>query len=340
MLDSKDVDAVIVATPDHWHALPSIHACQAGKDVYCEKPLTLTVHEGRVMVDAARKYGRVVQTGSQQRSTPANDFACRLVREGHLGRVHTIIGHNFPSPWECALPAQAVPDGIDWDAWCGPTVPLPFHGDIYTPRANPGWISFRPYSGGEMTGWGAHGLDQVQCALGMDASGPVAVWTEGDPFEPPLYKAPESRARGDAVCGQPSVSFRYANGEVLKLADGPPGGGAFIGERGKISIDRGRFTVDPPELADALAQQSSGGADPTRTHLQNWIDCIKTRERPVADVEIGHRSATVCHLGNIARWVGRPLRWDPAREVFLDDGEANALLQRERREPYELPNPL
>jgi len=340
LLDSKDVDAVIVATPDHWHALPSIHACQAGKDVYCEKPLTLTVREGRAMVDAARKYRRVVQTGSQQRSTPANDFACRLVREGHLGRVHTIMGHNYPSPWECALPGQAVPDAIDWDIWCGPTAPRPFHRDIYTPRANPGWVSFRSYSGGEMTAWGAHGLDQVQCALGMNASGPVEVWTDDDAFEPPVYKAAESRARGDAMCGQPSVLFRYGNGEVLRLADGPAGGAVFIGERGKISVDRGRFAVDPPELADALQQPSGGGGDPTVVHLQNWVDCIKSRNRPVADVEIGHRSATVCHLGNIARWVSRPLRWDPAREVFLDDTDANTLLQRERREPYELPDPV
>lgn len=335
LLDSKDVDAVVVATPDHWHALPSIHACQAGKDVYCEKPLTLTISEGRVMVDAARKYDRVVQTGSQQRSASANEFACRLIREGHLGRVHTIIGHNYPSPWECALPNQAVPDGIDWDSWCGPTEPRPFHSDIYTPRANPGWISFRPYSGGEMTGWGAHGLDLVQWALGMDESGPVEVWTEGNPFEPPVYKVPEPRGRGDAICSQPQVCFRYGNGELLRLADGPAGGALFIGDRGKISVDRGKFTIDPPELADAL-EQSGGGV----SHLQNWVDCIKSRERPVADVEIGHRTATVCHLGNIARWVGRRLHWNPIKEEFENDAEANALLQRESRKPYELPNPV
>ncbi len=335
LLDSKDVDAVVVATPDHWHALPSIHACQAGKDVYCEKPLTLTISEGRVMVDAARKYGRVVQTGSQQRSAPANEFACRLIREGHLGRVHTIIGHNYPSPWECALPNQAAPAGIDWDFWCGPTEPRPFHSDIYTPRANPGWISFRPYSGGEMTGWGAHGLDLVQWALGMDESGPVEVWTEGNPFESPVYQVPESRDRGNSTCSHPQVCFRYDNGELLRLADGPAGGALFIGDRGKISVDRGKYTIDPPELADAL-EQSGGGV----SHLQNWIDCIKSRERPVADVEIGHRTATVCHLGNIARWVGRRLRWDPAKEEFANDAAANALLQRESRKQYELPAPV
>jgi predicted dehydrogenase len=337
LLDAPDVDAVIIATPDHWHALPSIHACQAGKDVYCEKPLALTVREGRVMVDAARKYDRVVQTGSQQRSTPANDFACRFVREGHLGPIHTIIGQNYPSPWECALPGQAITEGIDWDAWCGSTEPRPYHNDIYTPRANPGWISFRPYSGGEMTGWGAHGLDQVQCALGMDESGPVEVWTEGNTFDPLIYRGAESRTRGNAICGQPSVFFRYRNGEILQLADGPGGGAVFIGERGKISIDRGKFTVDPPGLTEVLEPQAEIRGEPTKMHLQNWIDCIKMRERPVADVEIGQRSATVCHLGNIARWVGHPLKWDPVREEFADDADANALLQREHRSPYELP---
>ncbi len=337
LLDSNDVDAVVIATPDHWHALPSVHACQARKDVYCEKPLSLTVREGRVMVDAARKYGCVVQTGSQQRSMPANDVACRMVRQGHLGRVHTIIGHNYPSPWECGLPAEAVPRAMDWDTWCGPTPLRPFHHDIYTPRANPGWISFRPYSGGEMTGWGSHGLDQVQCAMDTDASGPVEVWTAGDAFEPPVYEKPESRARGDVRCGRPSVSFRYGSGAVLHLADGPAGGAIFIGENGKITVDRGRFAADPPELADTLHQQDRGDADPTRTHLQNWIDCIKTRQRPVADIEIGHRSATLCHLGNIARWVGRPLRWNPSHEAFAEDAQANALLERAHREPYGLP---
>lgn len=153
LLDSKDVDAVVVATPDHWHALPSIHACQAGKDVYCEKPLTLTIREGRQMVDAARMNNRVLQTGSQQRSMVANRVACQWVREGQLGRVIEVIGSNYPSPWHCDLPAQDVPEGLNWDAWCGQTTPRPFHQDIFISRSNPGWISFRDYSGGEMTGW-------------------------------------------------------------------------------------------------------------------------------------------------------------------------------------------
>jgi len=185
MLDSKEIDAVVVATPDHWHTLPSIHACQAGKDVYCEKPLTLTIREGRQLVDAARKYGRIVQTGSQQRTMAANRFACQLVRDGRLGKLLEVIGHNYPSPWQSNLSAQSSLTGIDWNTWCGQTELRSFNGDIFAPRANPGWVSFRDFSGGEMTGWGAHGLDQMQMALGMDETGPVEIWTEGGKFQTP-----------------------------------------------------------------------------------------------------------------------------------------------------------
>jgi hypothetical protein len=189
-----------------------------------------------------------------------------------------------------------------------------------------------------MTGWGAHGLDQVQWALGMDESGPIEVWTDGEPFRPPVYAASASRKNGDVACSQPSVFYRYACGAVLKLADGPPGGAIFVGDRGKITIDRGRFSAEPAELAKEPLADTDVRLYVSNHHLQNWIDCIKSREMPVADVEIGHRSATVCHLGNIARWVGRKLRWDPKQEVFIGDSEANRLLDRTRRKPYELPD--
>jgi len=335
LLDSKDVDAVVVATPDHWHALPSIHACQAGKDVYCEKPLTLTIREGRQMVDAARKYKRVVQTGSQQRSMVANRVACQWVRDGHLGKVIEVIGSNYPSPWHCDFPTQDVPDGLNWDSWCGQTKPRPFHNDIFISRSNPGWISFRDYSGGEMTGWGAHGLDQVQWALGMDESGPVEVWTEGVPFDPPTYAKPEPRARGEKPGTYPQVVYRYANGVQLRLADGPPGGAVFVCERGRITIDRGNFEIDSPDLERELRKSVDLKPEPGNEHLRNWVACIKSRETPVADVEIGHRSATVCHLGNIARETGRRLQWDPLSEQFVNDDVANTLVSREQRAPYQ-----
>jgi predicted dehydrogenase len=336
LLERRDVDALFTATPDHWRSLVCIHACQAGKDVYAEKPLTLTIREGRRMVEAARQYNRVFQTGSQQRSQRENIIGCELVRRGAVGRITRVVAQNYPSPWEAALPEQRVPDGLDWNLWCGPTPLVPFHQDLYTPRANPGWISFRPWSGGEVTGWGSHGFDQIQSALGMDETGPVELWTAGPKFDPPTYTAPESRDRGEKICGVPTVSFRYANGTVVDLADGPAGGGLFIGERGRIRIDRGIVRTEPDEeLAERAVREGRGrGGD----HIQNWYDCIKSRQRPRADVETGHRSATVCHLVNIARWTGRKLTWDPAKEVFVGDDDANTYLDRPRRQGFELPD--
>lgn len=337
LLERKDVDAIVTATPDHWRALVCIHACQAGKDIYAEKALSLTIREGRLMVDAARKYKRVFQVGSQQRSQAVNRISCEYIRTGKLGKIKEVVGCNYPSPWECALPEQPVPEGLDWDMWCGPAPLVPFNKDLYAPRANPGWLSFRPYSGGEMTGWGAHGLDQIQCALGMDDSGPVEVWTEGPKFDPPTYTQPESRARGDKTCKVPMIFYRYANGVVVKLDNGSGGGGIFFGEKGKMDLTRGRVATNPPEIAEEITRQAKGG---DQNHVRNWIECIKSREKPVADVEIGHRSTTVCHLGNIARWTGRHLRWDPAKEVFPGDAEANEYLDRPRRKPYELPETI
>ncbi|NQU26275.1 MAG: Gfo/Idh/MocA family oxidoreductase [Candidatus Nealsonbacteria bacterium] len=340
LLERKDVDAITTATPDHWRSLVCIHACQAGKDVYAEKPMTLTVREGRLMVQAARKYGRVFQTGSQQRSQAANRYGCELVRNGRLGKIHTVIGSNYPSPWECALPAQPVPAGLDWDLWCGPNELVPYHIDLCSPRTKPGWISFRPYSGGEMTGWGAHGLDQVQWALGMDASGPVEIWTEGPKFDPPTYTEPEGRGRGEKACRSPMVFFRYAGGVTLKLDNGNPGGAIFIGDKGKIEIFRGRVTSNPAGLVEEPIRDDEIHLTKSDDHMLNWLQCIKTRKKPIADVETGHRSATVCHLGNIARLVGRKLRWDPKKETFIGDAAANQYLDRPRRKPYEFPETI
>jgi predicted dehydrogenase len=337
LLERKDVDAIVTATPDHWRALVSIHSCQAGKDVYAEKPMTLTIREGRLMVQAVRKYGRVFQTGSQQRSQKENRFGCELIRNGRVGKIEMVIGHNYPSPWECDLPAQPVPEGLDWDMWCGPNELVPYNKDLCTPRANPGWISFRPYSGGEMTGWGAHGLDQIQWALGMDETGPVEIWTEGPKFDPPTYTQPESRERGEKMCSSPMVFFRYANGITVKLDNGNPGGAIFVGEKGKIEIFRGRVTSNPPDLVEEPIRDDEIHLYESANHTENWLECIKSREKPVADVEIGHRSTTLCHLGNIARWVGRKMTWDPEKEIFPGDDEANTCLDRPRRKGYELP---
>jgi predicted dehydrogenase len=338
LLELKDVDAIVTATPDHWRSLVCIHACQAGKDIYAEKPMTLTIREGRLMVQAVRKYKRVFQTGSQQRSMWPNRAGCEMVRKGVIGKVTRVIAANYPSPWECGFSAEPIPAGLDWDMWCGPTELVPFNKDLYGPRANPGWISFRPYSGGEMTGWGAHGLDQVQCALGMDESGPLEIWTEGPKFDPPKYTTPESRARGDKVCGEPKIFYRYAGDIVMELGKGPMGGAIFVGEKAKLTIDRGVCKSDPADLADNALENHPKGLN--ENHIRNWLQCIKSREKPIADVEIGHRSTTVCHLGNIARWTGRRLRWDPVKEMFVGDAEANTYLDRPRRKGYEFPQTI
>lgn len=335
LLELKEVDAVITATPEHWRGHICIESCQAGKDVYAEKPLSLTIRDGRLMVEAARRHGRVFQTGSQQRSMIRNRIGCEFIRQGKLGRVHRVVAHNYPSPWEHALPAQRIPEGLDWEMWCGPAPRVDYHEDLYLPRANPGWLSFRPYSGGEMTGWGAHGFDQVQWALGMDDGGPIEVWTEGEDFRPPTYTAPESRERGDRACSARRVFFRYPGDIIIELGDGPAGGAVFHGEKGVVRINRGVCESEPHELLEDTIRNRPKGVN--ESHLKNWLDCIRSRERPVADVEIGHRSATVCHLGNIARRVGRRLRWDPVSEQFPDDRDANSHLDRERRKGWELP---
>ena len=340
MLEADDVDAVVVATPDHWHILPAVNACQAQKDVYVEKPMTLTIREGRQLVNAARKFKRVVQTGSQQRSIPRNQLAAQLVLDGAIGKVHTVIAANFESPWECALPGQPIHEGLDWNTWCGQTEVVPYNIDIETPRANPGWISFRPWSGGEMTGWGAHGFDVIQWALGNSLTGPTEVWTEGEPFAPPTWTEPGNRAVGNKICSHPLVRMRYANGVLLKLEDGGQrGGGTFIGDKGKIIIDRNYLKSDPAEIVvEAERGKQFAPGDNIRDHLANWVQCIKSRQQPIADVEIGHRSATVCHLGNIARWAGRKLQWDPDKEQFVGDDAANKFLERPQRSGFEIPN--
>ncbi len=340
VLDAPDVDAVVIATPDHWHVLPALHACLAGKDIYLEKPLSLTIREGRLLVDAVRKCGRVLQTGSQRRSMAGHRRGCELVRNGVAGRIHTVIIANYPSPWESQFPPQPVPAQLDWDTWCGMTEPVGYHPDIYVQRSQPGWISLRPYSGGEMTGTGAHGFDQIQWALEMDHTGPVEISCEGGRLEPVVYTQPEPLARGDALMSRGHrVSMRYAHGVEVRLEEnGPAAGGEFIGDRGKIRIGNNEVTSNPPELALTPPQDLPLRLPEVNDHMLDWFQAIKNRSRPIADVEVGHRSATICHLGNIVRWVGRPLRWDPDAETFPGDEEANQLLDRPRRAGYELPS--
>ncbi len=323
LLEAKDIDAVVVVTTDHGRVLPCIHACQAGKDIYAEKPLTVYIREGRVLVNAVRKHGRVFQVGSQQRSMEMNRFACEFVRTGRLGKIREVHGICYSGPGRYqGLPEQPIPPGLDWDRWISQTEMRPYNSGLHY-----GWMGWRDYSGGEMTNWGAHGLDQIQWALGMDGTGPVEIW--------PVTPGPNGK-----------VHYRYANGVLVKLdlEKGPHGGGIFVGEKGKIEINRNKFTTNPKDLiehpppeSEAAKWRDEVALWQARYHMENWIDCIQTRQRPVADVEIGHRSISVCHLANIAREAGRKLEWDPAKELFVGDDEANTYVTRPRRKGYELP---
>ncbi len=357
ILERSDIDAVIVASPDHWHAQHSIEAAMAGKDIYCEKALTLTVEEGRAMVNAVRKHKRILQTGSQQRSWPGNparggkknDFpfyrGMMLIRNGYLGKINKVVGVNFAGAWENALPAQPVPAGVDWDKWMGPVEPHPFNANIKESRSKPGWLSIKDFCGGEICGWGAHDLDQVQWALGMDESGPEEVWVEGTPYKPWIAKSDSSVGRFFGA-KETIMHYTYPGGIHLELSENadPNGGALFIGDKGRIKFDRnGIIEISDESWLDIPFEKMKVQVPKITNHSQNFIDCIKSREKPIADVEIGHRSATVGHLGNIARWVsertqevGVKMKWDSKAEKFTNSEWGNHYLSRPRRAGYSL----
>jgi predicted dehydrogenase len=323
LLEKEKLDAVFVETTTHARVLICIHALEAGLDVYAEKPQSLTVTEGRTLVKAVKKYNRVLQTGSQQRSMPINVHASKLVREGAIGKIHTVITCNFlpPRVWRPHDTPDELPKELDWDQWCNQTELRPYYQELYN-----SWGDFSFYDGGGqswgVTGWGTHSLDQVQCALGTDNTGPVEIWPE----------APGPQCK---------VTMRYESGVLLKL-EGPKRGmedlGAiFVGDKGKIEILRGDYTADPKELRQNAPPVTPQGPKESIPHIENFFSCIRSRKPTNAGPETGHRATTLCHLVNICRAVQRKLRWDPKREQFVGDEEANGLLTRPRRKGYELP---
>ena len=348
VIDRKDVDAIVTATPEQWRSLICVNAALAGKHLFVEKPVTLTVEDGVLIRKAAKETGIVFQSGSQQRSDLPNYLACKAIREGKLGKITEIIAANYESPWIDNMPGEPVPEGLDWDLWCGPAKLVPFNSQILIARGDPGWISFRAYSGGEMTGWGTHGLDQIQCALGMDETGPVEIFVDGPTLVPPVYDKPESRQRGEALCSVPYLSYKYANGitvrlgvfeerdgQIVKTAESNRGGGIFVGEKGKVEIFRNRVTSNPSELAEEWLNEGADVRLPS--HMTDWINCIYDGKKPICDMEAGIRCASLCHILNIARYVGRNLKWDPVKEEFVGDAEANTWLKREHRKGFEQP---
>ncbi len=324
LLNDKSIDAVVVTTPDHWHAIAMIEACMAGKDVYCEKPLSLFVTEGRAMVEAARKYNRVVQTGTQQRSDKRFRQAVEIVRSGLLGKIDRIRvgipGVNFTGP---AVANSSAPANLDYDRWLGPAPKKPYN----EKHVHYLFRFFWDYSGGQMTNFGAHHLDIVQWALNKDSSGPLEISGKGQYHKENWYEVPEKF----------EVTYTYEdNVKVIAGQDQPPGGVFFEGTNGNLYVTRSSITCDKnPDILKAEIPEANR-VTVSDNHFQNWVECIKSREKPIADVAIGHRSATVCHLGNIAVRTGRVLQWDAMRESIQGDDESQAMLSRPYREPWKL----
>lgn len=333
MLEKEKLDAVFVPTTTHARVLACITAMEAGCDVYAEKPFALTIAEGRSLVKAVKKYKKVLQVGTQQRTIPINAWASKLVREGGIGKLKEVQAPNFigPDRWK-PLPAEEMPAGLDWDLWCNQTELRPYHRELHY-----GWAKWWDYDGGGkswgVTGWGTHAFDQAQCGMGADDTGPIEIWPEG---------ADEA--------GNVKITMKYANGILLKLHNplrqkdeaGKPVyhdlGAIFVGEKATLEIRRGSVVCDHPELIkDAPPGYPAATNGEVVWHIKDFFDCCRSRKQPAAHVEAAQRATTLCYLVNICRDMNRKLRWDPNAEKFIGDDEANKELSRPRRKGYELP---
>lgn len=322
LLARKDIDAVVIATPDHWHATVAVHAAKAGKDIYCEKPLSLTVKEGRAMVKATRKNNRVFQTGSMQRSSKEFTQAVQLVRSGAIGEVKKIYVSVGGPPKDWDLQAEQTPQGLDWELWMGPNVVDRPYNNLLAPNMESNfwakWRDYNEFGGGYMTDWGAHMFDIGQWGLGMDHSGPVAVIPPGAGKETGLI-------------------YRYENG--VEMIHQPVQGKNFchfIGTNGEVQVGRGELRTTPETLKDKVFNREDYKIQVCENHYQDFLEAMRTRKAPICDVETGHRTATVCNIGNIAYKLQRPLYWDPEKERFKKDAEANKLLKRKMKKEWKV----
>ena len=331
LLAREDIDAVCIATPDHWHAIMAVDAAAAGKDIYCEKPLCQSIREARMMVDAVRNNQRIFQTGSMQRSSNEFRTACELVRNGIIGPVHRVdVSVGGPAK-PCDLPGEAMEPGLDWDRWLGPAPKRPYNSAL-SPRGvhghYPAWRNYREYGGGGVTDWGAHHFDIAQWGLGMDNEGPVRIEPSANP----------QSGKG--------VRMVYRNGIEMHHTDAD--GVVFHGSEGKVQVNRGKFQfwlgdkkiaenrnqcgeVEAKYLADAKVRLYRSS-----DHKKDFLDCMRTRTRPIADVEIGARTVTVCHLVNLSYYHNQPMSWNPFSESFEDGNGASAWLDVPHRHPYSL----
>jgi predicted dehydrogenase len=342
LLDRKDIDAVIIGTPDHWHALQTIMACQADKDVFVEKPLSISVGEGRAMVDAARKYNRVVQMGTQQRSATHYKDVVEFVQSGKLGKIRLVRAWAYQD-WMGNIPRipdSEPPSSVDYDLWLGPAPKRPFNKNRF--HFNFRW--YWDYSGGLMTDWGAHMIDIANWAMGVKAPG--SAMSGGGKFGFP-DDAEETPDTQQVLWTFPEFSMIWEH--ATAVGRGPEArdhGVAFHGNNGVLVVDRGGWEVYPETeringkrnyRAAGIPRQGAGGQDYHFLHVKNFVDCMQTRQRPNSDVEIGHNSMIACHLGNIAFRLGRLVKWDIEKETVIGDSEGQKYVTRAYRAPWKLP---
>ena len=328
----NDIDAVQIATPDHWHTLLALEAARAGKDIFMQKPLTLTVHEGRILSDTVRRYGRVFQVGSQQRSDKEFRTACELVRNGRVGKLHTIKIGFGTDPGCGPQPAMQVPENLNYEMWLGPAPWAPYTEERVHPQnsitARPGWLRVSDYGAGMITGWGSHHLDIAHWGMGTEYTGPVEIVGEAEFPKDGLWD----------VHGDFRIEYTYANGVKVIAADEKKikGGVQFEGDKGWVFVTRGRIDAEPKSLLQEQIGPGETKLYVSNNHKGNFYECIKSRAETIAPVEVGHRSCTVCLLGDIAMRTGRKLQWDPDKEQLVNDEAANRMLARTMRAPWHL----
>jgi predicted dehydrogenase len=331
LIARPDIDVVQVVTADHWHAIPAVAAAKAGKDVFVQKPMVYSLEEGRVLSDTVRRYGRVLQVGSQQRSDVRFRFACELVRNGRIGQLKTVkVGLPTDPPGK-TYPTMPVPPELDYQTWLGPAPWTEYTEERVHPQGNlgrPGWLRVSDYCLGMITAWGSHHVDIAQWGMGTELSGPAEIEGKGEFPTDGLWD----------VHGRFRVEYAYANGVKLICADDGKikAGVTFEGSEGWVYVDRGKIDAEPKSLLRAVIGPDDIHLCVSNHHKQNFLDCVRSRREPIASVEVGHRSCSVCILGYIAMRLERRLKWDPQLERFPGDDEANRMLSRPMRAPWHL----
>ncbi|MFQ6035919.1 MAG: Gfo/Idh/MocA family oxidoreductase [Sedimentisphaerales bacterium] len=331
LIARDDIDAVLIVTPDHWHTLPALAAAKAGKDIFLQKPLTLTIEEGRQLSDTVRRYGRVLQVGSQQRSDEKFRFACELVRNGRIGKLQRVLVGLPTDPSTGPQPPMPIPENLDYAMWLGPAPWAEYTEKRVHPQngySRPGWLRIQDYGAGMITGWGSHHLDIAQWAMDTELTGPIEVVGQAEYPKDGLWN----------VHGVFHIEYTYANGVKLICTDNKKNkqGVLFEGTEGWVCVERGQLDAYPKSLLTSTIGPDETHLYKSNNHKANFLECIKSRAETVAPVEVGHRSCTVCLLGDIAMRLGQKLKWDPEQERFINDTEANRMRSRPMRSPWHL----